>query len=308
MTRHAAPARDPAARAGLAVLAYAALVVLTWGSNYPLMKLAFQDIGPLTFSAARLLGGAVTVALWIVAQRRHGLLPQGGEGWRLGGIGLLQLAAVLGFSGIALQVLPAGRTATAVYSMPLWAALFGMALRRERLAPRRLLGVAVSLAGLSLFMDPSVIAWHDPGSQQGMVMVLCAAALWGLGAVLYGMHAWRTPLLAQTLWQLLAAGLLMSCLAFWLEAGRPVRWSPTLVAVLAWNFVGPTALAVWAWSQVLRRVPAAVAGQLLMSTPLVGILCSVLIFGEDLPGAFLLSAFFVTLGGLLVLLPERRGR
>ena len=300
-----APA-PPAASPGVATFACAAVVVLTWGSNYPLMKLAFQDIGPLTFSAARLFGGALVVALLIAAQRRHGLLPPRQERLPLALIGLLQLGSVLSFSGIALQVLPAGRTATAVYSMPLWAALFAMALRRERLAPRKLLGVLVSLGGLALFMDPAVIPWRDPASQQGMVMVLFAAACWGLGAVLYGMRTWQAPLLAQTLWQLLAAGVVLGALALWLEPDRPLRPSATLAAVLAWNFIGPTALAVWAWSQVLQRVSAAVAGQLLMSTPLVGIACSVLIFGEDLPPAFLLSAACVTLGGLLVLLPQRK--
>src|SRR5207248_527215 len=48
--------------------------------------------------------------------------------------------------------------------------------------------------------------------------------------------------------------------------GGPVHWSPELVAILAYNCIGTTALGYFLWGKVLSMMPAATAGQVLMLT------------------------------------------
>jgi len=303
------PVPDPAWGGGslIVTLAYAALVVFAWGSNYPLMKLALADMPPLTFSATRVVGAAIVVAL-LVRAKGGTLLPPPGERVRLALIGLLQFASVLGLVSVALQFLPAGRTVTMVYSMPVWAALFSSLMGRGRLAWRQVAGVGLGVVGLGLFLDPAVIDWQGPGVPLGMGLVLSAAVLWGLGAALYGGRQWRASLLSQTFWQLAATACPIVVAALILESGRATHITPTLAIIVVWNWLVPTALAVWAWSRLLNRVPSTVAGQLLAVTPFVGIACSSVLFDERLPPIFSVCAVVIAVGSCLVLWPSRAAR
>src|ERR1700728_3101182 len=77
-----------APRIPLAAFVYLGIIVLTWASNWPLMKLA--------------LGQALLAA-------RHPLLPYRGERLSLFWVGELQVAGFLICSIIGLSILPAGR-------------------------------------------------------------------------------------------------------------------------------------------------------------------------------------------------------
>lgn len=292
-------ARDTG-RLGLA-LGYLAIVIFTWGINYPLMKLALNDIEPLTFTAVRVLGGAAVLAcvLWVT---QAPLFPPKKERWPLAGISLLQYASVLGLTGVALLWLPAGRTITAIYTMPIWAVVFDILILKQRLRPLQIAGITISVGGILLFMDPAVLDWRDEGVMIGMTLTLTAALLWGLGAVCYRAGDWRAPLLSQTFWQLLVAGCVLGLAALIFEYPTDIRYTRTLFLILLWNWVVPTALGMWAWSKALNCISASIAGQVLMCTPFVGIAISAWMFQEDLPPEFAMSVLLIAVGGMLMLL------
>ena len=192
--------------------------------------------------------------------------------------------------------------------MPLWATLFGMLLFRTWPAFTQVVGMLLSLCGLLLFLDPSVLDWSAPGVALAIVLTLAAAALWGLGAVLYRARTWQASVLCQTLWQLLAAGITITIMAFVFESATPIVYSARLGMILLWNWIVPTALAVWAWSKVLNRLSASVAGQFLMSTPFVGIAASAWIFNENLSSEFVVSVILIAMGGIMVLINRSSNR
>ncbi|WP_298014828.1 DMT family transporter [uncultured Castellaniella sp.] len=284
---------------------YFLIVVVSWGINYPLTKLALRDIAPLSFSALRLLGGALFVAIILWASRAGKMLPPRHERARLAAISVMQFVSVVGFSGIALLFLPAGRTVAAIYSMPLWAAVLDALIMKVRLSRIQYAGISVSLCGIVLFLQPSVIDWNAPGTTTGTLLVLTAAMLWGLGAVLYRGRPLSASLLSQTLWQLLASGIVLALGAVIFERPLAIDLTLQLALILLWNWIVPTAAAVWAWSQILYKIPASIAGQFLMATPFVGIAASAIIFDEQLSSAFTSSAILIVAGGTLTLMTAR---
>ena len=290
----------------LALAACLLIVILSWGLNYPLMKLALRDISPLAFAATRILGGALFLAVIIRVATPSQLLPPRDERWTLAWIGILQYSAVLGSTGFALLWLPAGRTVTIVYTMPVWAALFDFLFLRGRLKPLQIAGIMVSCVGILLFMDPGVLDWSVNETRLGMGLAVFAAICWGLGAVIYTSRKWESSLMSQAFWQLLVAGLVLSVLVACAEWPLRVAYSPTLITILVWNWVVPVSLSVWAWGKVLQRIPASIAGQALLCTPFVGIALSAWIFGETLPAIFAVSALLIVVGAGLVLFKPKQ--
>lgn len=279
-------------------IAHLALIVFAWGTNYPLMKLALRDIAPLTFSTLRLFGGAAVIATIALMLGIRSLRPAAGEARRLAFSGIFQYSGVLGFASLGLGLIPAGRTVVMVYSMPMWAALFASITGQDRVGPRRWVGIVLGAAGLALFINPDVLG-H--GSALGGFLVLCAAWSWGVGVVV---HRWRplvTPFLVQAFFQLICSGVVLGVLALVFERDAVTRWTPTLMIILAWNCVIPTAVAVWSWSRVLQELPAATAGQFLLATPLVGMGAAAIMFGEVIPPIFIASAVLIVAGSYFVL-------
>lgn len=275
-----------------------AVVILAWGSNYPLIKLGVLDMSPLSFSAVRLLGGAVVLALMVRWIGKHDLRAAPNETLRLALSGLFQFGGVLAFAALGLQYLPSGRTVVAVYSMPLWAALLGLAVGQDRLTRRQWFGIIIGAAGLSLALDPAALGAH---AGLGGGLVLAAAISWAIGGVIHRHRPLATPFLTQAFIQLLAAGCAIGLLALVLEPDPRIHVTSTLVLVTVWNWLVPTSIAVWCWSQVLQRMSTAAAGQVLMFTPMVGIVAGAIIFGESIPPIFLASALIMIAGTLLVL-------
>jgi drug/metabolite transporter (DMT)-like permease len=282
------------------VYLYLAIVVVSWAANWPMMKLALRDAPPFAFVMVR-LAGTLGLMLPALLALRAPLLPRRGERLDLLIVGLLQVAGFLIFGIIGLSILPAGRAIVLAYTMPLWAIPVELWLAPEILRRGQLAGAAVGFAGLLLFMNPRLVDWGDPRVLIGNAMLLLAAICWALGSVWYRKRAWRSGFWTQTFWQLATSTVLVAALALPTVVTAPIRWSPTLLAVLAYNWVVTTALGYFLWNKVLSLMPAAVAGQVMALTPIGGFLLSVGVFGGTVTGDVMLSILLIV-GGIVLTL------
>lgn len=285
------------------VYLYLAIVVASWAGNWPIMKLALDDAPGPVFVLLRLVGTLALMAPMLIATRAP-LLPHRGERFGQFVVGQLQVAGFMIFSIIGLSILPAGRAIVLAYTMPLWAIPIELALAPDRPRARQLVGAAVGFAGLLLFMNPGLVDWGDPRVLVGNAMLLLAAASWALGSVLYRRQAWRSGFWTQTFWQVLVSTPTSLAIAMPLSLGEPIRWTPTLLLVLAYNWVVTTALGYFLWNRVLAVMPAGVAGQVMALTPVGGFLLSLAIFG----GAITLdvvASIALIVGGIILTLRAR---
>jgi drug/metabolite transporter (DMT)-like permease len=290
---------EPAAPSRI-VYFYLAIIVVSWAANWPLMKLALADAPPLSFVLLRLVGTLALLAPAMLALRSP-LLPERGERLGLFLVGQLQIAGFLICSIIGLSMLPAGRAIVLAYTMALWAIPLELWLEPRRLGRYQLLGAAVGFAGLFLFMNPALVDWSDPRALGANAMLLLAAICWALGSILYRRRAWRSGFWAQTFWQLAVSTAVIAAIALPDAIGRPIDWSPRLVAILAYNWVVTTALGYFLWNKVLSVLSAGVAGQVMALTPVGGFLLSLAMFGGAVTGDVVLSIGLIVTGIILAL-------
>ncbi len=282
------------------VYLYLAVIVVSWAGNWPLMRLALDAAPPMLFVLLRLVGALALLAPALLV-RRSPLLPLRGERLGLMWVGQLQVAAFLICGIIGLAIVPPGRAIVLAYTMPLWAVPIGLWLWPEPLGRAQLAGAAVGFAGLVLFMNPALVDWGDWRALAGNGLLLLAAICWALGSCLYRRRVWRSSFWTQTFWQLAVSTVVVAAIALPGATGQPIRWSPALVAILAYNWVVTTALGYFLWSKVLAAMPAAVAGQVLALTPIGGFLLSTLIFGGAVTGGIVLAIGLIVAGIVLTL-------
>jgi len=254
------------------------LLVLAWGINWPVMKVALREMGPLYFRALTMGLGALALALYF-RTRGLRLLPHGWGEWRA--VVTLGLPNILGWhalSIIGVAQLPAGRAATLGFTMPVWTVLLSVLFYGEKLTARLMIGVVAVLAGITLLLwnelaqiarRPAGIAW-----MQG------AALSWALGTI--WMRRARLTLPAETLlvWMMVLATAALVPLAIWLEPPQSFSFSAPVWASLVWGVLINYGLAQVIWFALVRVLPATSSAMSVMAVPIVGILSAPFIIGE----------------------------
>lgn len=274
------------------VYAQLAGIVLFWGANWPLMKLALLDIGPLAFCAVRLVGTALSVAA-LAPILRFPLLPRRGERLMITVIGLLQVGGMMGLSNVGLQFVSPGRASVLAYTMQMWALPLGLLLLGERITKRRTAAALLTFAGVVIFFNPALVNWNDADALIGNGLLIGCAISWALGATLYRRRVWRTPFWTQTFWQIAASAVMMVPLALFTETGHPIHWSGSLLAVVAYNCLIATGLCYWWWGKALSVMPASQAGQFVCLVPITALLLSAFFYSEPLSLGVLLSVALI---------------
>lgn len=290
------PAERPPQSTALFFLA--ALVVI-WGGNYTWVKIVVRDIGPWTFNLIRCwLAVAIMAAVFVAAGRGRQLMPQPGERLGLGIIGLLQLATITTCTALALQWLEASRVVLIAYSMPIWTIPLSALLLKERVTVSTVAGAALGFAGLVLLTNPFAMPWTAE-SIPGLLLALVAVNGWALGAVLYRRRRWQSTFWQQTFWQLAVTAVVLVPCALAFEHSREIRFTAPMVTITLYNSLFPTVIGYWCWAQALTRMPATAASQVLLMSPLFGMVQSHLVLDEPLGAWISLAAACIVLGAWL---------
>jgi len=291
----------------IAALVYFPVLIFAWGGNYTWMKLVVGQAGPWTFNALRLTGSAVLVGCVIAAGKgARSLAPVKGERASLALIGILQIGLLAALILLALRWIEASRTVLIIYTNPIWTSLFALVLLGERITAPRLLGLCLGLAGLLALTNPWTMDWNAM-TWPGIALALAGTIAWAFASVLYRKRRWHTGLPQQLFWQLAASAALAAVCVPFLEPDLPIAATPEYVWILLWNVVGPTALAYWCWSKVLIAMSPATASQVLLLSPLYGVLQSHIVLGEPLSAGLMVAAACIVTGALLTFWRPSRG-
>ena len=259
----------------------AAGVVLIWGLNFVVMKIALRDFGPMLLGALRFIAASLPFIVFLPRPR----LP-----WRfLAGYGLAQGLGQFGFLFLGLKLgMPAGMASVVMQTQAFFTILLAAPLLGERATRWQWAGLAVALAGLVVIGSA-----HGSGPTDmtlaGFVLTLAAALMWALSNLVARRAAARNrydalPFIA---WSSLFPILPFLALSAWLEGGPDVLaqrlaqahaagWAAVVyLALLA------TLLAYTLWTRLLQRHAAARVTPFSLLVPVVGLVAAGVALAES---------------------------
>ena len=251
------------------------VLVLIWGYNWVVVKVALRYSSSSDFAALRILVGLMSLLVVFISSRKV-LLPRR-EVFGIFLTGLLQTGGFYVFSTWALVSGGVGKTVVLNYAMPFWVLLLAWFALGERLRRMQWMGVAIALAGLLFILVP----FRFTKGLFSEVLALLSGLSWAAGIVVAKRLQQRTELdlLSFTTWQMLFGSIPLFLCAF-LVPSPPIRWSPPLIATLVYSGILGGAVAWSLWFYALSRLPAGVASLGTLATPVVGVLAAWIQLGE----------------------------
>jgi drug/metabolite transporter (DMT)-like permease len=152
-----------------------ALLTLSWGINWPIMKIGVSHFAPLTFRVLSMVGGLIVLGIMVRQQRQSFHVAT--RHWpELILIALFNMTLWFMFSIYGIKLLSSGRAAIIGYTLPVWTAIWGRVIYGERLGPRLFGGVLAAALGVLLLLSSE--ARHIAGRPLGALLMLAAACIW----------------------------------------------------------------------------------------------------------------------------------
>jgi drug/metabolite transporter (DMT)-like permease len=291
------PGGDGRSSASIAYLLIA-ISALCWSGNHILGRAIAGHVPPFAISTVRWLLPALI--LWPFARphlardwpaiRRH---------WKL----ILFLGIIGGALFGALQYIGLQYTTAINVSVlnslaPVLIGMAGVALFRDRLTGRQMLGIAVSLAGvLVIISKANLAAFGTLGFNWGDLIILFNMVMW---AVYSACLRLRPPLHWLSFTFVLAVISGVATAPFWIwEHASGFTLQPTLLTAgaLAYVSIFPSLVAYAGWNRGVDLIGANRAGVFLHLVPLYSAVLAGLLLGESLM-LYHVAGFLLILGGV----------
>ena len=267
---------EPLPRRGFALLAG---LTLMWGVNWPMLKLALDEMPVLTFRGLCLFCAGLIILGLHRALGRSIRVPR--HQWRpLLISGFFNITVWHLATGFGLVYTTSGRAAIIAYTMPVWTVPVGYLVLGERPGWRRLSALALGMAGLGVLIASDVEALG--AAPLGPLLVLTGAVGWACGTIALKRVAWQVSMWVLVGWQCLVCGAPIFLAAAVVDADAvrfPSLWP--LVSVI-YNVLVPFVICYYAYYEIVRLFPTGVATIGTLGIPMVGLFSGAMILGEPL--------------------------
>ncbi len=254
-----------------------ASIAVLWGINWPMMKLAMNELGIWQFRSLCIASAIFWMTAYCVVKRFSFIIAS--AHWpRLIACALANTTAwnVLAAAGIAR--LPSGRAALIAYSMPLWVVLLSHFVLKEKITTSRWLAIAIGMFGIALLLYDEIEVLKN--APLGAMFMAAAGFIWAFGIVLTKGFPKEVPTGVLVLWQTLLGGFPIVIGGVFFFSGN---WMPTTSGAwmgLLFNMTIVFGFCHLAWNEIVRTLPANVTGITSLSVPVIGVLSGMWMLGE----------------------------
>jgi len=275
---------------------------LLWSYAFVAGKIGVTHCPPLILLAARFsLAGILILGATLIR----------GDGWSLSWrdvaifavLGIANNALYLGLGYTGLQSVSAGLGGLIVSANPVFTAALAALLLGEGMTWRKAGGLLLGIIGVTL------IVWHrlsvGTDSLHGIVFTLASLASIVAGTILFKLLAPKGSLWIGNGVQNLAAGIVLTPVAFTFADVHAIDFTPGLVGAFAFLVLGGSILAYWLWFHLLKVCGATAASAYHFLMPPLGMLFAYIVLGEHVEARDLLGIIPVALGIYLVTRPAK---
>ena len=285
------------------VLALLGALTLIWGTNWPLFRIALEELPVFTFRTLVLSSAVVMLTTILLIRRESFAVPKGK--WpplilaSAMNIGIWNIA-----TSLAVLYIPSGHASVLAYTMPLWVAVLGFVVFGQKLTGRLLAAIAIGAGAVAALMIPNFQSYAT--APAGLFWGLLAGFCWAIGTFVVKRTNWSGMGLSLTFWQVLITlpPIALGALVF---DGLPTHW-PSTKALAATIYTGaiPMALGTATWFMLVKLLPAQVAALSSIAIPIVAIVSGILLLNEPLSALQAVAIGSTVIALWLALVPGRQ--
>jgi drug/metabolite transporter (DMT)-like permease len=284
--------------------AYAKILfsVVVWGASFIATKVALQEISPATVVWLRF--GIGVLILGLAAFWRGQLTPP-----KMKDLPYFALLGVIGITfhqwlqSTGLVTAQASTTAWIVATTPIFMALLGWLVLREKLSKLQIFGIALATAGVLLVVSEGDLASLAVGQfgTPGDFLILISAPNWALFST-FSRRGLNEHPAGRMMLYVMGFGWLFTSILFF---GGPGISEISQLSINGWLgiiFLGVacSGLAYIFWYDGLQAIPASQVGAFLYLEPLVAMGVAAIILGEPILAVSLFGGGTILLGVWLV--------
>lgn len=281
------------------------LAVAIWGGNFIATKVTLREASPATIVWLRFAIGIVILGITMLARKQFALPARSEWGY----------FALLGFIGVTfhqwlqatgLETAAATTTAWIVATIPVFTALLGWLVLKEKLGPLRIGGMVLAELGVSLVISKGELASLFVGAP-GNTLILISAVNWAVFSVLSRRGLDAHPA-TRMMFYVMSFGWLFA--SVWLFGFGPgLSQIPKLsfdgwVGILVLGVLG-SGVAYIAWYDALQALPTSQLAIFINIEPVVTTIMAALILSEEISWFSILGAGLILLGVYLVNRPDK---
>jgi drug/metabolite transporter (DMT)-like permease len=284
-------------------------IYVIWGSTYLAIRVMVETVPPALGAGVRF---ALAGALMLSALTARG-------GWRAVTasraqlvhcfvVGSLLAAGGNGLVTVAERDVPSGLAALLVATIPLWIVLY-RTLSGDRVAGVTIAGVALGFAGVGVLLLPG---GRPDDVHIGMaLLVVLAAAFWGLGSFLAQRLSLPADPLVTTGWQMLFGGLLFAVAGLAAGEGATVdvaEFSTKSVVAFGYLVLVGSIVAFSAYAYALAHAPISQVATYAYVNPVIAVVLGAVILGEHVAVVTVAGMALIVASVAVIVRREARAR
>lgn len=274
---------------------FGVLIVLTtflMGSSFTVVKMGLSYSSPLLLAALRfLIAGILMAILVFIIRRTH---PKGKVSWmKIGLIGALQTAGVMGCIFLSLRTITAGESSILTFTNPLLVVIFATIFLKSRYSLHQWVGVLLGIIGVSITLGAQI------EFKIGIVYGLFSAVFWTISTLLVNKWGVDFDTWVLSAYQMLFGGFILLGFSFLLEETMFILNGQS-VMLLLWLSIMSSIVQFAVWYYLLQNGDPGKTSSFLFLAPFFGVLTGWLFLDDQLYPSLIAGGLFIFTGIYLV--------
>lgn len=254
-----------------------AFLILMWGVNWPLSKLALHYTPPLLFAGIRTEIGGLLLVLIGLSRYKELRFKQNWHIYFLSAI--LNIVLFYGLQTVGLGYLPAGLFSAIVFLQPVLLGIFSWLWLGESMYGMKIIGLVLGFTGVATI---SAGALTGNISLLGVLLALGTSLCWAFGTVYMKKIGDRADSVWLVAMQLVIGGILLMGSGSVTESWSSIQWNASFILIMLFISIFVIALGWLTYFTLMGSGEASKVASFTFLIPLVSITGSAVMMSEPI--------------------------